>query len=348
MWLTYWSNKNNTKKGIFLSYLILFFFLALRYDIGYDYSSYVYSIKAIIREFRSDSIPFYNWGDSEPLFSFLSFIFMEFPYPHAYVIGTYALIWTIFIYKTFDYYNNHSLGILIIFIIGFVFVEMDQMRQGTAIAVFLYSIRFIKESDFKKYLLCILFATIIHYSALILIIFYFANKYKPKKKLYAIIIILLFMFFNSNLSTQWYEFIVTKYISHYSLFDYKTAKALEQFDTINYRIRTAYYCLIWIIIIYTLPEKDRGLVNILFIGVVIFIISSGAMNIRRMANYLTFTMSISIPIIIKNKRFKLIIGVLVFGLFLFFIRDMIVGKHQGCIPYESIFSEDFLSGKLSW
>lgn len=342
MLLTYWSKKNKTEIGNYIAYTIIFLLIALRYDIGYDYSGYVYKINILANEFNMPNVKFGIERYTEPFFTFLTYLLKDFNNAYIHVIAIHALIWTIFIYKTFKYYSIHMLGILLVFIIGFVFVEMDQMRQGTAIAVFLFSTRYIKERKFYRYLMFILFAASIHFSAIFLIVFYFAGYYKPNKLIYAITIILFYVFFNANQSIQLYEHLVTNYFPRYTLYNYETSTALEQFTSIGYRIRTAFYCIVWIFIIYKLPDNENTLANLLFVGALVFIIASGAMNIRRMSNFFTFTTVISIPLIYQLKKYRYILLLLVFGLFVFFIRDMIVGLHQGCIPYKLILTQDFL------
>jgi hypothetical protein len=70
--------------------------------------------------------------------------------------------------------------------------------------------------------------------------------------------------------------------------------------------------------------------------------ASGALNIMRISFYLIFTMTLSIPILLKIEKSRIVTIGLILGLFLFFVRDVITDTGtNGCVPYETIFSENF-------
>jgi hypothetical protein len=107
-------------------------------------------------------------------------------------------------------------------------------------------------------------------------------------------------------------------------------------------MRTFFYGLVWSTIIFFLPNKERVLSNFIFIGAVIFIISSGALNVMRISFYFIFSMMISIPIVLRIEKAKTVMLVMVAGLFLFFVRDVVTDTGtNGCVPYDSIFSDNF-------
>jgi transmembrane protein EpsG len=341
MCLSYWSNKNKTKAGIYMVYLILILLSILRYDIGNDYNGYVFLIRDNASLFRlGDPNPFLNTGNMEPLIYVLTYIFQDAIFPYFWVLGVHIIITLLFLYKAFEDNDCHTTGIMIFFISGMLFANWDQVRQGVAIAIIIYAIKYIKEYNFKKYLLFIILAATAHYSALLLLPFYYFNKIKTRKYIYIAIIMTLAI---SNVATNYYDWLYVNLISYLPYFDTKnTSSALVQIVSSGYKIRIIFYSIVWSTTIFFLPEKERVLSNFLFMGAIIFILACGALSIMRIGFYFTFTMVLSIPIVLKIQQARTIMIVMVFGLLLFFVRDIITNSNtRGCVPYESIFSDKF-------
>ncbi|TPV35974.1 EpsG family protein [Paucihalobacter ruber] len=329
-----WSNNNNTKLGIYGAYLILIVISVLRFDIGNDYQTYTEIIRHIAYKFESN-IPF---GDDskEPLITLLTIVFKDTTYPYLWVLGIHFIISLFFLYKAFEDNDSHLFGILIFFISGLLFIYWDQVRQAVSISIIIYAIKYIKENNFPKYLLFVLLAATAHYSALLLLPFYFADKVKPQKLIYIVIILALAL---SNAASVVFE----KAIALIPYWEAKTDKfSYVQLVSWGYKFRIFFYSLVWSTIIYFLPDKQRVLINFLFVGAIIFILASGALNIMRISFYFIFTMTLSIPILLKIEKARTIMMVMVLGLFLFFVRDVVTNTGtRGCVPYENVFSDKF-------
>ena len=210
--LVNWSKKNKTKGGIYAAYLILILLSVFRYDIGNDYQTYTEIIRYIAYKFESN-IPF---GDDskEPLITLLTYLFKDETYTYVWVLGIHFIISLFFLYKAFEENNSHIIGILILFISGLLFVNWDQVRQAVAISIIIFAIKYIKENNFFKYILFVLLAATAHYSALLLLPFYFVNKIKPRKFIYIVIILVLAL---SNAASDYFVY----------LFEHKSAKFLS-------------------------------------------------------------------------------------------------------------------------
>lgn len=80
--------------------------------------------------------------------------------------------------KNLKYYSNHVLtGLLIYYPFFFFIFDMSGIRQGLAIQIVLFSVKYITQKRFSKFLFFIILATGIHWTALILLPLYiFANK----------------------------------------------------------------------------------------------------------------------------------------------------------------------------
>lgn len=69
-----------------------------------------------------------------------------------------------------------ALTIMLYFSMTFMVKEMAQIRHGIAIAIFIYSIRYIISSELKKYTLCILVAMLFHKSIVLMFFVYFMRN----------------------------------------------------------------------------------------------------------------------------------------------------------------------------
>ena len=295
--LIIWSNKNKTKAGIYAAYLIIILLSIFRYDIGNDYYHYMELINYLSNQFLFNNYVPLSEESREPLIYILTYIFKDATHPYVWVLGIHFIISLFFLYKAFEENDCHFTGILILFISGMLFVNWDQVRQAVSISIIIYAIKYIKENNFLKYLLFVLLAATAHYSALLLLPFYFANKIRPRKFIYIVIILVLAL---SNAASDYFVYLFDNVITYIPYFDTKdTSFAYVQILSWGYKFRIFFYGLIWSTIIFFLPKKERVLSNFLFIGAIVFIMASGALNVMRISFYFTFTMALSIPIVLK-------------------------------------------------
>lgn len=89
-----------------------------------------------------------------------------------------SIISTILLIKNLKYYSNHVLmGLLIYYPFFFFIFDMSGIRQGLAIQIVLFSVRYISQKEFNKFIFCIIIATTIHWTAILLLpLYFFANK----------------------------------------------------------------------------------------------------------------------------------------------------------------------------
>lgn len=89
----------------------------------------------------------------------------------------------------------HILSLLCYFVLSYPLHELVQIRAGTAIAMYLYAIHYLRENKFK-YVVCILLAACFHYSALVALPFVILNAKTFKKgRWYLLILISCFCYF---------------------------------------------------------------------------------------------------------------------------------------------------------
>lgn len=83
----------------------------------------------------------------------------------------------------------YTIAAFFIYLFTFTFL-VNGMRQGVAVAVFMYAYKFIEERKWFYYIPCILFASLFHTSVLLLLPIYLLNQYHLSGKIYVYIYIL--------------------------------------------------------------------------------------------------------------------------------------------------------------
>lgn len=152
------------------SFPILGSLAAFRYDVGVDYKEY---------ESIFDLVRFHN-HTVEPFINFTVYFFSFFTTSNIPVFATLAFP-TVFLFLDFIIKNSKSIFIsYCIFLCfgGFYLGIFNHSRQFLAVSIFLYSLKYINSSSLKSYCICILIATLVHYSAIVMLPMYFVFKLK--------------------------------------------------------------------------------------------------------------------------------------------------------------------------
>jgi len=169
----------NGKKGVhplfwILSFVCLLVPVAFRGN-GVDHQSYIKFYNAI-SEFGLNYFKIYN-GFPEPLFVVINVIagyLGDFQY--VYMIS--AFISLFFTYKAFARKIEEISLPLCIFLFSTLFylTLFGLVRICIAVGIITYAYRYIEERNLMKYSIYIIFATLFHYSAIIMLPFYFIFK----------------------------------------------------------------------------------------------------------------------------------------------------------------------------
>lgn len=104
------------------------------------------------------------------------------------------------IYCIKKYCDNFELGILLMFLLNLVNFSFNVMQQVEAAAVLMLAIPYLYKKDFKKYLLIVILATMIHTSSIIMLVLYFIANIKPWSFKFvgiSVLFIVLMMAFNT-------------------------------------------------------------------------------------------------------------------------------------------------------
>ena len=233
-------------------------------------------------------------------------------------------------------------GMFIVFALPILFTSYDQIRQAVSIAIFIYAIKYIEKGDFKHYCYCMLLASLFHFSALLITPIYIIRKIKPRIKFYCLVVLIMYI---GLLFDFWSQFRLLLFnsiglYSHYAESD-RQLGAMEYSSGLGILFLMLFYSFLMVKMAHRKPVYS----NLLFCGLVLLLFSTGNLNIDRMSNYFCWVSVLAFPAFIKYERRRLIILGSVLLLMVYFERNL-VGGVRGCIPYDSVFSENFENKRL--
>jgi hypothetical protein len=199
--LSYFINTYSGKKIVhsnISAYILFSFFLLLsftvfcgiRFNVGIDYMTYYNSLANTTYNDIQNGLTKQKF---EPLYVFICDVISFFKMPAYSLFFVFAFITSLFFFMAVrEQSPNIILSYFVYFSNGFFFYSLNTMRQSVAVMTGLYAFRFIKEKNIVKYILCILLASFMHKSVLILLPFYFIFKVKLTRGI--IFLVLLFAF----------------------------------------------------------------------------------------------------------------------------------------------------------
>lgn len=326
--------KNNIHNIFFmiLSFLPLFIVAAIRWDVGTDFEKvYEYGFNLII---ANGEQPRWEWG-----FSFLIKMIALFTDKCQWMFAGTAFVFCFFTYKAiYDSSKNICQSIFLLMITTFYFFSLNGIRQAIAIAIFLYSIKYIKQKKLLSYILVIFLASSFHTIALIFIPLYFICNIKipPKKG----IIIIAASFISAPFVGSIFQFIMskTRYVSYFgSVYD------VQDTPYVHILINTVitiigYYC-------YNQNSNNRSyniFMNIQLIGTIFTIFSGSILIAERIILTFESAQILFIPEILyseDNVLIKNMIRIAVYSMFIFimFYGTVKLGWYT-VLPYKTFFT----------
>lgn len=196
----YEKSNNKTHQIIFLSltFFIPFFFLAIRYNIGTDYPNYVMYFEKIAS--GMDTI-------KEPGYEFINKVVSYFNLDVQWIFVFFGFFTFYFSYKAFPK-DGFAMSVFLFITIFYLYEGYSAIRQGLAMAIMIYSTKYIYEKNFLKYFIFSIFAMSFHLmTAIVLLLIYpFANKNINKYVLILIISIMFIIIYYLDFATKIMEF----------------------------------------------------------------------------------------------------------------------------------------------
>ena len=176
--------KKRSAIKILIALLPMLLVSAIRYDVGWDYLDIYTNAFFLIGK---GYMPFYF--TEIPFDCFIKIVYIVFNQNPDWLFFICSTITFIFLAKACkDQSVNIVFSIILIFLIRYYFLTLNIVRQGIAMSIILYSLKFIKEKNLKKYLLTIILASCFHMMALIYIPMYFICQIDWSKRKNAVLL----------------------------------------------------------------------------------------------------------------------------------------------------------------
>lgn len=275
-----YSGKTKVPKFFFFAFcLCIGLFVGLADMLG-GYDRYIYcEVFQDMHESVTKGVLFsetflYFFG-KEPIFGLLNDAIAFFT-PNRYI---FILVYTIILYIVyainFYRYTKNPFFALLIFEGLMFFFTFTYLRQVLAAGVIWLSIPYVTQRKFKKYLLCVVLATLIHNSAAYMILLYFIPRRKFEKKRIVLFMVALLIVGISG---------VTKFVFSISGDAVNNARVAGYADTaeVGFRIEYVIESMLFLFILLTnykkIGEDEYSLtmvnVYLMFCGVLLFFCKS--------------------------------------------------------------------------
>lgn len=187
---------------VFVSFMLIFFFLALRYNFGNDYMAYFNIHESLHSTTKSPA-------GSSLFYKYLNLSLPSFFQVIAVISAIYAAVFYLFITRNLNR-SQYWLGVLILLLNPYLFlIHSSALRQTLAICFFIIAAHFAKKRNAVLYFSFVLAAFGFHTSAIILLPFYFILTEKKINVAYIFIglTIILFLLFSSLFDYAMSEFL---------------------------------------------------------------------------------------------------------------------------------------------
>lgn len=323
----------------YISEIILIIVAAIRYDVGKDYMyTYVPYFNGILTGNINENI--------EIGFYLLNKLIQIFTRDYAWIFIVCSVIFFHYIYKAIREQSPiPTLSVFLLVGTTYYFIFLNTMRQMIAISIFLYAIKFIKERNFKKYLIYMLIAMSIHTSSVILIPIYFIYgvRLNTEKTILILFLSIILKPVFTNILLKILEF--TKYNMYVD----------SRFDTnsTGYIVIAINVCVLLFSVIYYRRKKEfskeednvskeYSFYSILQLISTIIAIYDGSLPLLNRIRWGTgISIIILIPMIIKqehNKNTRIIYVFMIVLLYsIYFLYTIGVKNANSVLPYLTIF-----------
>jgi hypothetical protein len=332
---------NKNSNGLLYSVIIIFIFLAIRYDFGNDYLGYFMNFDEI------NEYNFFSIKGNEIGWIYLNYIFGPFGFigMQIFLAGFSCYI----LYRFIKKYVPQNYYWIAIFIYTFqpyhLLVFSSAMRQAIVISFFLLAIDYLIEKKPFHYIAIIMFSTLFHTTALFLlpIIIFSYVKIKPKISFIILLTIISYILyiFKEDIFILSGEFITLYFEKEYS--------SHLNIDLSNVSIGLGFLLnfFIYIILFYQLKNTNVHseilIFNITALSFLLMTLTLSIPLVSRINFYFTPLLMIAYPIALRNMKLKvfkhifilLIIISNIYQYFIFFHSTVWIEKFYN---YKTIFS----------
>ncbi len=312
--------------GYTISVLFIIFVTSFRFNIGYDWSSYLSFIYPTFNPL--------NISRLEPLDKLIigcaGYLNQPLIMFSVYAIITYANI-GILINK----YSVSKFESLMIYVCLFYLIDLSTIRQAIAVSFVFYGFTFIKQRNFLKYFLVCVVASLFHKSSVIALLFYHLYYAKPMTIIFIMVGIYMVM-----------KIVLPKILgSILPLFMFYIEKGGIKDSSGGFQ--RLVYLILFIYALVFHRKNSVGLVNICAVGVILPFVLGGHTG-GRLSQYFLIYYCLLIPEC--NRRFSIhyrILFMIPFYVyfFMYLAVSVFVNQSNEYVPFRWYFLED-LNQKL--
>ena len=349
---------SGNKKLIYCGYIILFVVSALRYDIGNDYFNYWLNTEDLASQYRfSHSVKdVYNYSDGrfEIGFCVLVSLFSWSENAFFWISMTFSLLVVLGLYTAFEKCKCHFWGMLLVIVTEYIFLQWDWIRQSGAFTFVLLSMLAAKDKKFSQFVIFVLIASLFHKSSIFMLVAYPLTYVKMNNKLIFLILIAALVIYWSGILDSFVNQldILFSYVDGYDKYDSANVALSFTHTTIFSRIRVSLFVLLGALVVLTLDGDNAFYRNAITVGLFVYMLSGSTLLLIRIAWYFLVILFPCFGICMQSSRHKnLVMSYLLISLLsaqiAVFSYDVATGTNtRGCVPYKSIFSDDFANHRF--
>lgn len=204
--LKYKNKSLNIKLQIIVTILPLILLVGLRYGIGTDYFTYenVFNQGDSAREVNTLKAPLY--------FNVYNLVIQYLGGDYTASVFIIAIIYFLLIfYRVYEDSPYPWLSVFLIFGMLYIFISMNAMRQSLAMAILVFSLKYLKQKRNIAFFICVIIAAGIHPSCVMFIVVFFLYKSKINFKW---IVILTPIIFACIYGAKSYLLVIATYLNY--------------------------------------------------------------------------------------------------------------------------------------
>lgn len=331
------------KISLYSSFVILLFFSGGRFFVGNDYSNYVEFWK-YIKDYNEGAFTLF-----EPLYYLINRItsFSQIGYLLSFAIASFLGLYLL--YKVFKEEKCLFWGVFSIYVYGYFEFSFDVIRQGISIAIFIYSIKYLKVANIKIYLLLICIASLFHYSAICMSLLIFIRNLKMGKLIWVVAICIAFVIGVKGYAVHIISSLLM-HIPYYGEAYQKNEKLLEYLmdpEQLGSGLGILFIAIQGIYISISLKRIGNDIYTQFFLlGTVLLLMSSGFYLANRIASYMFYLNLIVLPRLLTLMRTERSLVALSFfcgSLLYFSVLILWQMDRHGMTPYRNVVTENIYS-----
>lgn len=261
----------------------------------------------------------------EPGYIILNKIIHSFSKDFAVFLGVYGFVLLACLWKTIIKYSPYNIISVICFVIIFFNGSLFILRQNLAVALCVFAFQFVIKRDFKRFILLVIIAFLLHRSALIFLPVYFIY---PMKKVKGYVLLSSIVLVLSVFATTFIHNILNQSFKYSSYTD-----SMVTFTNVAIAGIILFFYIFFLKKDALKDGINRLILGCLCIAFVGFIaLASGIGTSTRLLQYFTVANIFAIPLTTKYIKLKSIKFIYVIGvLFFYFLLAFVVNAGESCI-----------------